>query len=111
MNKSIKRVVGIAATAAVGFGIMAVTAPSASAAGRGSASVSEINKLSREMDRQKCVTLKEVRKIIHGNGTREWTRPGSWKGYTWNGSGDVDYLDVRFHKNCVYYTEWSSTDW
>jgi hypothetical protein len=107
VNKIITRLAGIAGAVALGVGVLGVMAPDASAYSRGTASKSEISKLNRAMDRQKCVTLKETRKILKANGTKDWSRPGAWKGYTWNGTGDVEYLDVRFHRNCVYYTEWS----
>lgn len=107
MNKNLKRLAGIGVATAIGLGGLAVTAPSASAAtGRGSASVSEVKKVNKQMHRQWCLTRGEVRKIVHGRGTLEWTK-GSKKAYIWDGAGVINYFEVRFRNNCAYRTEYS----
>jgi hypothetical protein len=86
MRKIITHAAGITAAIAVGIGVVAVTAPSADAASStGSVTRKEGRKVIREGDRQKCLTLKEVRKMVHGNGKKTWDADG-YKEYTWKGA-------------------------
>lgn len=94
MNKNLKRLAGLGVAAAAGLGMLAVTAPSASAStvkSHGTATVSEGRKVVREADRQKCLTLKEVRKIVHGSGEQ------AEGGRVWFGKGKADFLFVEFN--------------
>lgn len=93
MNAKIKKVVGVGVSAfALGVGMIAVTAaPSQAATSKGTATVSEGRKVVREADRQHCLTLREVRKIVHGTGTKYDT------GWAWRGTGKADVLAVEFN--------------
>ena len=94
MSKIIKRTAAIGAAVAIGVGVgaLAATAPDASAAGKvGTATVNEGRKVVREADKQRCLTLKETRKIVHGNGTR---MEGGWY---WYCKGKADILIVTFN--------------
>jgi hypothetical protein len=101
MNRIIRKTVAIvASTVALAGGGLALTAGDASAASRGTATVAEGRKVVREADRQGCLTLKEARKIVKGNGT-EYTVEGPTRGWQWKGSGNVRTLDATFIHGCA----------
>ena len=98
MSKMIKRVAAVGAAVAIGTSALAMTAPGA-ASRTGSATVKEGDKVVREADKQKCLTLKEVRKIVKGKGTAyDGHGADSYTGGTyWIGKGKADYLVVEFN--------------
>ena len=101
MHKIITRTLGVGAALAVGLGAMAATAPSASAASHvGTATVKEGRKVVREADRQRCLTLKETRKIVHGTGSRD-ANPGT---YYWYAKGRAEVLIVEYSGGCAVFS-------
>ena len=91
--KNVRRLVALAATTAILGGGVAALAPSnahAATFGTGTATVKEGRKVVREADKQKCLTLKEVRKIVKGNGNQ------MEGGRSWNSKGKGDWLGVEF---------------
>lgn len=93
MSAKIKKVVGTGVSAlALGVGMIGVTAaPSQAATSKGTATVSEGRMVVREADRQHCLTLREVRKIVHGNG--EQMEGGRF----WRATGKADFFGVEFN--------------
>lgn len=89
-KKIVSWIAALAVTAGLG---LAVTAPTAEAASYGTGTVTkkEGRKVVREADKQKCLTLKEVRKIVKGKGT--YAGDGD---YVWYGKGSVSGLVVSF---------------
>ena len=95
----------IAVLAAATLATVAVTASiaptSASASVKGgTVTASEGRRVIRAADRQKCLTLKEVRHIVHGKGVKA---AGDYVGtyQTWKGKGKIAFLDVTFRKGCA----------
>jgi len=72
MSKIIKRIAAIITAVAIGGGLMAVTAPTADAASRGTVTRAEAKKVVNEAMRQKQLTKNEVRKIVHGKGKSKY---------------------------------------
>ena len=71
MSKIITRIAAVGAAVSIGAGGLALTAPTADAATYkkvGTATVKEGSKVVREADQQRCLTVKETRKIVKGNG-------------------------------------------
>jgi len=87
-----------AASAFGGIGIKAEVAHAAPA--KGTVTVKEGKRVVRAADHQKCLTLKEVRKIVHGQGTVVGKDSDS-RYQTWDGRGKADYLDVIFWHGCA----------
>ena len=103
MSKIIIRSASVAAAVAIGAGSLALATPSASAAtyrSAGTATVAEGRKVVREADEQRCLTLKETRKIVKGNG-REYAVDGPTRGFAWKGKGNVARLNVTFVHGCA----------
>ena len=100
MSKIIKRTAAIAAAVAIGAGSLALVAPSEASAAtykkQGSATVKEGRKVVREADKQKCLTLREVQKIVKGAGVAVEGGRG------WNATGKAEVLVVAFgHGKCA----------
>ena len=76
------RIAAIITAVAIGGGLMAVTAPTADAASRGTVTRAEAKKVVSEAMRQKQLTKNEVRKIVHGNGDLSEEDSG-WECDTW----------------------------
>ena len=108
MHKVITRTAAtLAATVAIAGGF-ALSAPDASAASRGTATATEARKVVREAERQRCLTLKEARKIVHGNGTYSGTDDIGARYYHWSGKGSVRSLDISVLGSC---TDLVVVDW
>ena len=109
MNSKIKKIAGTGVSAvAVGVGMMAMTAaPSEAASSRGTIITAEAAKVHKAILRQHCVTVKEVRKIVHGKG--ELTNYGDgYKDLYYDGSrkSRIDYAYISFEDGCAY-SVWS----
>ena len=109
MNGKIKKVVGTGVSAvALGVGMMAMTAaPSEAASTRGTIITAEAAKVHKAMLRQRCVTVSETRKIVHGKG--EMINYGSgYKDLYYDGSrkSRIDYAYISFEDGCAY-SVWS----
>lgn len=117
----------IAAIAAATIATVAVTASiaptTASAASVGTVTVKEGKRVIRAADNQRCLTLKETRRIIHGNGVLVG-KDSTSRYQTWNGKGKADFVDVVYSHGCavgvwfVYKSErqlswhnWDSSYW
>lgn len=101
MNKIITRTAAVAATVLTIGGLAMATAPNASAASRGTATSSEARKVMREAENQRCLTLREARKIVHGNGTYSGTDDLGARYYHWAGKGNVRTLDISVLDGCT----------
>jgi hypothetical protein len=108
MNKLIIRTASVAAAALTIGGLALATAPNASAASRGTASTSEAHKIVREAQNQRCLTLREARKIVHGNGTYSGVDDLGARYYHWAGTGSVRTLDISVLDGC---TDLVVVDW
>lgn len=108
MHKIFTRTAAIAAALAVGAGALAVGAPSASAASTGTATSAEARKVMRQAEDQRCLTLKEARKIVKGNGTYSGTDSLGARYYHWSGKGSVRTLDISVLQGC---TDLVVVDW
>jgi len=109
MHSIIKKSVAIAATTvALSTGALALTAGDASAASRGTATATESRKMVRQAEDQRCLTLKEARKIVKGNGTYIGTDDLGARYYHWAGKGNVRTLDISVLGSC---TDLVVVDW
>lgn len=108
MNKTISRIAGITGAVALGVGALGAMAPDASAAGRGTATKTEARKVVREAESQRCLTLKEARKIVKGNGTYIGSDDLGARYYHWAGTGSVRTLDISVLGSC---TDLVAVDW
>ena len=98
MSKIIKRTAAIGAAVAIGAGALAFSAPTADAATYrkpGSVTVKEGRKVVREADKQKCLTLKEVRKIVKGAGYVATDEDNGGTTNVWYGKGKAAGLVVE----------------
>lgn len=71
MNKNLKRLAGIGVAVAIGVGGVAATAAPASAQAiksKGTATRAESNKIHRGVDKQACLSIKEVQHIVGTKG-------------------------------------------
>jgi hypothetical protein len=109
-----RRIVALAATTALLGGGAAALAPSSAEAATyktGTATVKEGRKVVREADKQKCLTLKEVRKYTKANGS--YAGEGD---YVWEGKGKAAFLVVHFEGKCaggaaLYYDNGDAYAW
>ena len=97
----------IVATAALGAGVVgAAPAPAAEAKTYkkpGSVTRTEARKVARALDRQKCLTLKETKKIVKGAGydvTDDEGEPG-WVDRDWKPAKGVESFGVSYFKGCA----------
>ena len=103
MSKIITRIAAVGAAVSIGAGGLALTAPTADAATYkkvGTATVKEGRKVVREADQQRCLTVKETRKIVKGNGEYLGVEDGN-ANYYWKATGKAEFLLVQYHGGCA----------
>ena len=109
MHSIIKKAAAIAVTTvSLAVGASALSATDASAASRGTATTAEARKVVREAESQRCLTLREARKIVKGNGTYTGTDSLGARYYHWEGKGNVRTLDISVLGSC---TDLVAVDW
>lgn len=105
---SARKIVAIVAATLATTAIAATLPTDAHAASRGTATAKEARKVVREAEDQRCLTLKEARKIVHGNGTYTGTDEIGARYYHWSGKGNVRTLDISVLDGC---TDLVVVDW
>jgi len=97
----VRKIAAIAAATIAVTGIVTTIPTDAHAASKaGTVTVSEGRRVVKAADHQRCLTLKETRKIVKGQGTLVGKDNDS-RYQTWNGKGKADYLDVIFWHGCA----------
>jgi len=81
--------------------VVTLTPTVAEAGTAGSVTAREGHRVIIAADTQQCLTLKEVRRLVHGSGVKA---AGDYSGryQTWRGKGRVSFLDVTFEHGCAY---------
>lgn len=101
-----KRVIAAAvATLTLGVGAAALPSVAEAKVHRGTITRTEAGKVYKQMLRQKCLTVKETRKIVHGKGYL-YEEEGYW-GLYYDGKGRVEYADIQFtsRRGCAFFID------